>query len=76
MSCISINLIAVLRLYYKDEANKISESECKKFEREARITKISVKRDRRLTGVKREKLPASESEWVSILRSETVKSVR
>jgi len=32
MSCISINLIAVLRMYYKDEADKISGSECKKFD--------------------------------------------
>jgi len=32
MNCIRISLIAVLRLCYKDEADKISESECKKFD--------------------------------------------
>jgi len=34
MSCIRINLIAVLRLYGKDEATKINRSECKKFDRD------------------------------------------
>ena len=76
MSCISANLIAVLRMYYKDEADKISRSECKKFEREARITEIAVTGDGRLTGGKRKKLSASESEWVSSHRSESVKGVR
>jgi len=34
MSCIRISLIAVLRLYEKDEAIKISRSECEKFDRD------------------------------------------
>jgi hypothetical protein len=39
-------------------------------------TEISIKRDECSKGVKREKLPASESEWVSSHRSESVKGVR
>ena len=76
MSCIRISLIAVLRLYGKDEANKISRSECKKFDRDTRRTEIPIIRDERLTGVKREKLPASDSGWVSIHSCEAVKGVR
>jgi|GEM_PF-2995643 len=76
MNCIRISLIAVLRLYGKDEANKISRSECKKFDRDTRRTEISIKRDGRLTGVKRKKLPASDSGWVSIHSCEAVKGVR
>ncbi len=45
MSCIRISLIAVLRLYGKDEANKISRSECKKFDRDTRRTEIPITRD-------------------------------
>jgi len=43
MSCIGISLIAVLRLYYKDEADKISRSECKKFDRESQKAEITVR---------------------------------
>jgi len=63
------------KIILKDKADKISLSESKKLDRESRKTERAAKRwtfERHET----EKLPVSESKWISIYRSETVKSVR
>jgi hypothetical protein len=76
MRCIRISLIAVLRLCVKNEAIKISRSNAKNLTWTQRRTEIYLKRDRRLTSVKRSKLSGSDSKWVTIYSCETVKSVR
>lgn len=44
MSCVSINLIEILRLYWKDEVDKISRSEFKKLDRNTRKNRNPHKR--------------------------------
>jgi len=76
MNRIRISLIAVLRLYVKNEATKINRSEAKNLTGTQQRTEISIKRDRRLTGVKREKLSGSKSGWFTIHSCKAVKSIR
>lgn len=60
----------ILRLCEKDKPDKVSKSGAKNLIPDTGRTEIPVKRERRTTNVKRERLPASESEWQhSTLRS-------
>lgn len=76
MSCIRISLIAVLRLYGKNEATNINRSECKSLTETQWRTEIYLKRDGRSTSVKRKKLSGSDSGWVTIHSCEVVKGIR
>jgi hypothetical protein len=75
MNWLSTELIAVLRLYFKDKAYKISQFGSKKFDRKNRKAESTAK-CWKFESIEREKLSASESEWVTIHGSESVKSVR
>jgi len=76
MSCIRISLIAVLRWFVKNEAPKSIGLNAKNLTGTQRRTEIYLKRDERSTGVKRKKLPGSDSGWVTIHSCEAVKGVR